>query len=55
MMKERTAAATKGVEQAIYPSREATGNAAYQLDRVSVAGKAGIEATNASNDALLSG
>jgi phasin family protein len=55
LMKEGTAAVTKGFEQAISASREAGGNAARQFDDVSAAGKAGIEATVASNDALLSG
>ena len=55
LMKEGTEAATKGFEQAISMSREAAGNAASQFDDVSAAGKAGIEATVASNDALLTG
>ena len=55
LMKEGTAAVTKGFEQSISASREAAGNAVRQFDDVSAAGKAGIEATVASNDALLSG
>ena len=55
LMKEGTEAATKGFEQAISMSREAAGNVASQFDDVSAAGKAGIEATVASNDAWLSG
>jgi hypothetical protein len=52
-MKEGTAAVTKGFEQSISASREAAGNAARQFDNVSATGNAGIEATVASNDALL--
>jgi phasin family protein len=54
-MKEVAEAATKGFEQAISASREAAGNAARQFEDVSAAGKAGIEATVASNHGLLSG
>jgi phasin family protein len=55
LMKEGTEAATKGFEQAITMSREAADNAARQFDDASAVGKAGIEATVASNDAWLSG
>ena len=55
LMKGGAEAATKGFGQAISASREAAGNAARQFDDVSAAGKAGIEATVAANDALLSG
>lgn len=55
LMKEGTEAVTKGFEQVVSMSREAAGTAARQFDDVSAAGKAGIEATIASNDAWLNG